>query len=142
MPGTDGRVWRAALRPVHRAGSRGLRAAPVYLPRTQIEADGEPARRYLSGLAVKPFLADGRGQVVALALDPDGCIDEHAADEDIVVLAFAGHARTRVGGRESAWLALEAGDAALWPAGVLHALEAGAGGFEARLVHLALARSR
>lgn len=101
-----------------------------------LSAGGERAERYLASLEVQPLVGTGAGQVVALRLGPLGAIDEHSAEEDIVILAFAGEGRSRVGGAGGTWVGLSPGEAVLWPAGALHLLEAGPDGLEVRIVHL------
>jgi quercetin dioxygenase-like cupin family protein len=128
--------WKPALLPLGRPGTRDVWAGPVYLSARQIERDGEPARRYLAAQRTAPLLGNGSGQIVALKFGPHGAIDEHSAAEDIVVLAFSGQGRSRVGGPGAPWVDLAAGEAVLWPAAVLHVLEAGPAGLEVRVVHL------
>ncbi len=128
--------WKPSLSSVERPGARGLSAAPVYVSRRQVERDGERARHYLESQQVTPLMGQGEGQIVALMVEPYGAIDEHSADEDIVVLVFSGTGRSRVGGPTASWISVGPGEAVLWPAGALHLLEAGPDGIELRVVHL------
>jgi quercetin dioxygenase-like cupin family protein len=111
-------------------------AAPVLVSRPRVVAAGARAEAYLSAFTPRPPMLDRDIEVVALRLGRGGAIDEHSADEPILVLALAGAGRTRVGGADGAWCAFSAGQAMLWPAGALHALEAGDDGLEVRFVHL------
>jgi quercetin dioxygenase-like cupin family protein len=108
----------------------------VLLSRARLEAGGERASRYLAGLEEPPPPRATAAEVVALRPGPDGAIDEHAADEAILLLAVAGSGPCRVAGDAGTWHALAAGDAMLWPASALHAVEARDAGLEVRLVHL------
>ena len=49
-------------------------------------------------------------------------MDEHSADQPILVLVTAGRGFVRVGGPTGETRAVSSGDAVLWPAGVDHAM--------------------
>jgi quercetin dioxygenase-like cupin family protein len=124
--------WIDAHRPLL-TQAVGASAASVYLSATQIDRDGERAARYLASLPRRPLIGDGAGSVVSLRLAPGGSIEAHAAPEDVVVVAWRGSGRTRVGGGDAE---ISAGGAVLWPRGVDHALTAGPHGLAVFAVHL------
>jgi quercetin dioxygenase-like cupin family protein len=131
---TEG-LWKPVPRPLMRPGTQDVSAAPVYRSSQDVAAGGASAQRYIAAEKVPPLLGTGSGQIVALRLGPHGAIDEHSADEDIVVLTCFGEGRSRVGGKTAPWITLSPGEAVLWPAGDLHLLEAGPEGLRVRVVH-------
>lgn len=104
--------------PLQRAGARGLSAAVIQLPLqlTQGLDPQEVTRRYRG----TPIVLDRPNTVVALSLEPGGETDEHDAPESILLVVIAGSGFVRVGGPEGETTAVQAGDAVLWPGGVLH----------------------
>ena len=101
-----------------RVGTRGLSAAVIQLPVSMLAQVGREklAERY-GGL---PVLLDQPTAVVALTFAPQGEMDEHDAEHDILFIVVGGSGFVRVGGPTAATLAVKAGDAIHWPPHVLH----------------------
>ncbi|HEX9412449.1 MAG TPA: cupin domain-containing protein [Ktedonobacterales bacterium] len=101
-------------------GHPGLYAVPI-----QVDS-GYPANQDREALAARvnglPLLLNRPTLVVAFYLEPHGAVDEHSADQPILVLVTAGRGFVRVGGPTGETRAVSSGDAVLWPAGVDHAM--------------------
>src|SRR5512146_465654 len=99
-------------------GHRGMHAVPIHLDR------GHPSARDPEALAARmnglPILLDRPLVVVALYLDAHGQMEEHSADQPILVLVTEGRGFVRVGGATGETRAVTRGDAVLWPAGLDH----------------------
>jgi quercetin dioxygenase-like cupin family protein len=89
------------------------------------------------GLTVYRAPADESAGVAVMHLrfEPGGRMDEHDADHPILFVALWGDGRVRVGGVGSP---LRAGEAVLWPAGVLHQALAGESGLGALAIEYGL----
>ncbi len=108
----------AALSPVPREGTHGVRAAVLQLPASvlgRVTSDDLAARH--QGL---PLLLDQPASVILLSFEQGGAIDEHDAGHDIVFIVVSGGGFTRVGGPAAPEVAVAPGDAILWPPHVPH----------------------
>lgn len=81
--------------------------------------DAKALARRANGL---PILTDRPLLVLAMYLDPHGAMDEHSADQPILVLVTGGSGFVRVGGPSGETRPVSAGDAVLFPAGLDHTI--------------------
>lgn len=114
------RRFSADLRTTVPGGHRGLHGVPIQLDRAEVAAGDEDAlAARMNGL---PILLDRALAVVALYLDAHGYMEEHSAEQPILVLVTEGRGFVRVGGSNGETRAVARGDAVLWPAGLAHTL--------------------
>ncbi len=101
-------------------GHVGLHAVPIHLDRSL------PAARDTDALAARmnglPILLDRPVVVVALYLDPHGHMEEHSADQPVLMLVTGGRGFVRIGGPSGETRPVTPGDAVLWPAGLDHTI--------------------
>ncbi len=99
-------------------GHPGLFAVPVLWDQALARGqDSDDLARRLNGA---PLLVDAPVAVAALYFDPNARMDEHDADHPILLLVTSGQGFVRLGGAAGETRAIGAGDAVLWPAGILH----------------------
>jgi hypothetical protein len=104
--------------PIPTSGVKGVQSTPIQIP-AQIAgllSRDELATRY-QGV---PIVVDRPVGVFALFFDADAHIHEHDAEHPILFVVIGGSGYIRVGGPDAPAEQVQAGYAALWPAGVLH----------------------
>lgn len=99
-------------------GHPGLYAVPIQVDRAGRTPDMlEDFARRVNGM---PLLVDNELHVAALYLEPHATMDEHSADHPMLFLVTSGQGSVRIGGSAGETLAIQAGDAMIWPAHLDH----------------------
>ncbi len=91
----------------------------------------EMERRY-NGL---PILLDRSNSVVVLYFDPHGEMPTHPAGEPVLFMVLSGSGFVRIGGESGETVHMNAGEAVLWPANVLHKVWTEDQPLQALLIH-------
>ena len=127
------RRFSADLKTKIPGGHPGLYAVPIHLDRAQLDTQDldELAERF-NGL---PILLNRPLLVVAMYLEPHGFMEEHAAQEPILLLVIHGSGWVRIGGPTGEARHVSAGDAVLWPARLEHTIWAEEEPLEAIVIH-------
>lgn len=112
------RRFTADLKTKIPSGHPGLYGVPIQFDSAELPTqDMDKLARDLNGL---PILLNRPMLVVAMYLDPHGYMDEHSADEPILILVMRGNGFVRVGGPGGETHSVTAGEAVLWPGELDH----------------------
>ena len=114
----------------------GLWGVPILLDARSIPNDPAAREALAQRLNGIPLLLDAPVLVVAHYYEPHARMQEHSADEPILMLALAGAGKLRLGGPNGETRDIQAGDAVIWPAHLDHAVWTEGEELEVLLVHL------
>jgi quercetin dioxygenase-like cupin family protein len=114
----------------------GLWGVPILFDARLMPA--EPAARAARAQRFNgmPLLLDAPVLVVAHYYERHAHMDEHRADEPILMLALSGAGKLRLGGLDGETRDVRAGDAVIWPAHVDHTVWTEGEELELLLVHV------
>ena len=114
----------------------GLWGVPILFDARLIPVDPQAREARAQQFNGLPLLLDAPVLVVAHYYERPAHMDEHSADEPILMLVLSGAGKLRLGGPNGETRDIRAGDAVIWPAHVDHAVWTVDEELQLLLVHL------